>query len=142
MPKEPEENGFTVVDRRGRRDAPEHAAGSPAAGASQPPPGPSASAHEMPGAPARELDLTVLFIMLASSALVHLGKAPDPMTGAPQRDLTQARLSIDLLRLLREKTEGHRTAEESQLLEDLLYDLHLQFVDALGEATRRPGSSR
>lgn len=140
MPKEPEENGFTVIDKRGRRDAPEHAAETTAAGFSQPPPGPSASAHDLPGAPPRELDLTVLFIMLASSALVHLGKAPDPMTGVPQRDLTQARLSIDLLRLLREKTEGRRTAEESQLLEDLLYDLQLQFVEALGGATPRSGS--
>lgn len=140
MPKEPEENGFTVIDRRGRRDAPERAAELRAAGSSGPSPESSASAPDPRGAPARELDLTVLFIMLASSALVHLGKAPDPMTGTPQRDLSQARLSIDLLHLLREKTEGHRTAEESQLLEDLLYDLQLQFVEAVGGATRRPGS--
>jgi len=76
--------------------------------------------------------LTTLFLMLASSALVHLGKAPDPTTGVAQRDLAQARLSIDLLRLLGEKTEGHRTAEESQFLEEILYDLQMQFVQAVG----------
>ncbi len=74
--------------------------------------------------------------MLASSALVHLGTAPDPMTGVARRDLAQARLSIDLLRLLREKTEGHRTPEESQFLEEILYDLQMRFVEAVGEASR------
>ncbi|MFQ5827717.1 MAG: DUF1844 domain-containing protein [Candidatus Methylomirabilia bacterium] len=68
--------------------------------------------------------------MLASSALVDLGVTPEPMTGAPRLDLVQAKLYIDLLRLLRDKTEGHRTSEESKLLGDVLQDLQLRFVEA------------
>jgi len=136
MPKESEEEGFTVVDKRGRRDASEPAEEpvSPRfSRARSEPSGPSpASAFAAPPGP----DLAALFLMLASSALVHLGKAPDPGTGTARQDLGQARLSIDLLRLLRDKTEGHRTAEESQFLEEILYDLQIQFVEAMGGASR------
>lgn len=137
MPKEPEEGGFTVVDKRGRRGEPAESA-LPRASVTPPelssPPPASASATP-------ELDLTALFLMLASSALVHLGAAPDPMTGAARRNLEQARFTIDLLHLLRDKTEGHRTAEESQLLEEILYNLQIQFVEATGVASQS-GESR
>jgi len=45
-------------------------------------------------------------------------------------DLAQAQFSIDLLRLLREKTEGHRSPDESRLLEGILYDREMRFVRA------------
>jgi len=68
--------------------------------------------------------------MLAHSALVHLGETPDPETGGGSADLAQAKFSIDLLRLLKTKTEGNRTPEETNLLEGILYDLQLRFVEA------------
>ena len=68
--------------------------------------------------------------MLASSAVVALGHAPDPLTGQRQTDLAQAADAIDLLVLLREKTESHRSVEESRILEELLYDLQLRYVGA------------
>jgi hypothetical protein len=67
-------------------------------------------------------------MMLASSAVVALGHAPDPLTGQRQIDLVQAAEAIDLLLLLREKTEGHRSDGESRMLEELLYDLQLRYV--------------
>lgn len=131
MPKEPEEQGFTFIDRRGSRGepAPKPAPPPSAAGSERSGPVPTSAFETSP-----EPDLTGLFLMLASSALVHLGEAPDPMTGAPRRDLAQARLTIDLLGLLRDKTEGHRTEEESQLLDELLYNLQIQFIQAIGSA--------
>lgn len=66
--------------------------------------------------------------MLASSALVNLGEAADPATGERILDLEQAKEAIDLLSLLRIKTEGNRTEQESRLLEEMLYDLQLRFV--------------
>jgi hypothetical protein len=66
--------------------------------------------------------------MLAGSAAMALGDAPDPSTGERQLDLDQAADIIDLLMLLRDKTEGHRSAEETQALDALLYDLQLRFV--------------
>jgi len=75
--------------------------------------------------------------MLASSALVHLGEAADPATGERVFDLEQAKEAIDLLGLLRIKTEGNRTDLESHLLEEMLYDLQMRFVNAARSATGR-----
>jgi hypothetical protein len=68
--------------------------------------------------------------MLASSALVAMGEAPHPQGGPVEVDLEAAAEAIDMLILLREKTEGHRTREEEQLLGHILYDLQLRFVEA------------
>src|SRR5262245_34029346 len=90
--------------------------------------GPEAAApsapEDTPPAEPGERGLEGLFIMLASSAVVALGQAPDPMTGK-MRDKNPAAAAdaIDLLTLLREKTEGHRTARETQILDELIYDL-------------------
>jgi len=74
-------------------------------------------------------------MMLGSSGVMALGEA-DPTTGQPgQRDLPMVAEVIDVLALLRERTEGHRSAEETQVLDELLYDLQLRYVDA----TKRPG---
>ena len=74
-------------------------------------------------------DLAALFLLLANSALYHLGEGADA-SGEGALDLAQAQFSIDLLRLLREKTEGHRSPDESRLLDGILYDLEMRFVRA------------
>jgi hypothetical protein len=78
-----------------------------------------------------ERSLEGLFVMLASSAVVALGEAADPMTGQVRKDPDAAADAIDLLGLLREKTEGNRTPRETQLLEELIYDLQLRYVSAM-----------
>jgi len=112
---------FKVTDRRRRLDADEPPRPARPADESQPP-APSGPA------PVGERSLAGLFMMLASSAVVALGHAPDPLTGQRQTDLAQAADAIDLLLLLREKTEGHRSSEESRILDELLYDLQLRYV--------------
>jgi hypothetical protein len=80
--------------------------------------------------------------MLASSALVNLGEATDPDTGERILDLGQAKEVIDLLSLLRLKTEGNRTEPETHLLEEILYDLQLRFVQvAKGQAAEGSAGS-
>ena len=111
---------FKVTDRR-RRQEPEDSP-QPAASQAEAPPSPA------PPGPPTERSLAGLFMMLASSAVVALGHAPDPLTGQRQIDLVQAADAIDLLLLLREKTEGHRSDGESQMLEELIYDLQLRYV--------------
>jgi hypothetical protein len=125
VPDGPEE-GFRVTDRR-RQDSevearPVAAEARPAP-AAPPPPRPA-----QPQAPERSL--AGLFMMLASSAVVSMGEVADPVTGQRHDDLDQAAEIIDLLVLLREKTEGHRSAEESQVLDELVYDLQVRFVNA------------
>lgn len=78
--------------------------------------------------------------MFASSALIGLGETPDPMTGERRQDLPQAKEAIDLLLLLRAKTEGNRTDAESRLLDEILYDLELRFV-SVAKAAAAPGAS-
>jgi hypothetical protein len=120
------EDVFKVTDRRRRSDE-DRPAPAAAPRVSETDPGHVTS-------PSRggvgERSLAGLFMMLASSAVVALGDAPDPMTGQRQIDLAQAADAIDLLILLREKTEGNRSPEESRILEEILYDLQLRYVHA------------
>jgi hypothetical protein len=125
-----EDEAFKVTDRR-RRDETAETPPAPA----QAPPAPDApteaTAPRAPTAPPHGgPDLQGLFVMLASSALVNLGEAADPETGERVLDLDQAKEAIDLLLLLRSKTEGNRTEQESHLLDEMLYDLQLRFVRA------------
>ena len=121
-PGEPEDV-FKVTDRRRRLD--DDDASRPAPAAAEPP-----QVAPVDLSPAGERSLAGLFMMLASSAVVALGEAPDPLTGQRQVDLAQAADAIDLLILLREKTEGNRSPEENRILEEVLYDLQLRYVHA------------
>lgn len=85
----------------------------------------------MQGGPERPIDFTAFLLGLASTALIHLGEAPNPEAGGMLRvDLAQARQSVDLLSLLRDKTRGNLTAEEERLFDNLLTELRLKFVEA------------
>ena len=88
----------------------------------------TSTATEEKKAPA--LDFTALVLSLGSSAIVHLGEAPDPTTGQKreQPDLSMAQQSIDLLAMLQEKTRGNLTANEASLLDNMLFDLRMLFV--------------
>jgi hypothetical protein len=70
-------------------------------------------------------------LSLAHTAAVHFGDVPDPVSGAKsEANLAAARQMIDILSLLDEKTRGNLSAEERQLLEQVLYELRLRFVEA------------
>jgi len=76
-------------------------------------------------------DFSTFILSLGSSALIHLGEADLPGETAKRRDLPMAKHTIDLLSLLREKTQSNLTPEENKLLDSLLYDLRLRYVEAL-----------
>jgi hypothetical protein len=71
-----------------------------------------------------------LVLMLATMAAVHFGEMGDPVTGETRKNLPAAGQMIDLLTILQQKTQNNLDAEESQLLESLLYELRLRFIDA------------
>jgi hypothetical protein len=132
-----EEESFKITDRRGRSTDAERTEPHPGPAQEASPPftasprvdsagGATRRAAPEPGGP----DLQSLFAMFASSALISLGEAADPLTGEARVDLDQAREAIDVLRLLRDKTNGNRTDQETQLLEGILYDLQMRFVRA------------
>jgi hypothetical protein len=68
--------------------------------------------------------------MLANNVMMFLGQFPDPTTQQRRRDLGQAKHTIDILLMLRDKTRGNLTADEAQLLQELLPQLQMAYVSA------------
>lgn len=81
--------------------------------------------------PSQALNFTAFVISLASTAAIHLGDLPDPVSGQPGAvNLEGAAQIIEILALLEQKTRGNLTAEERQVLEQVLYELRMRFVEA------------
>lgn len=129
MAHDDSELGFEIRDRRHRAEEDRSA---PAQGRKQATAGRSAAPPPTAGAPSapQERSLVGLFMMLGSLALAGLEGVQDPSTGQTERDPAHAAEVIDTLMLLRDKTEGHLTAEESRVLEELIYDLQIRYVRA------------
>jgi hypothetical protein len=88
--------------------------------------------HEPP------LTFAAFVFSLASSAAIHFGDLPDPVTGnKAEPNLEGAAQMIEILTLLEEKTRGNLTAEEGQLLEQVLYELRMRFVEAKQGSEKR-----
>ena len=76
-------------------------------------------------------------LSLASTAAIHFGDLPDPISGQPSElNLDGAAQMIEILSLLDQKTRGNLTAEERQMLEQLLYELRMRFVEVSGGGKR------
>jgi hypothetical protein len=65
---------------------------------------------------------------VATNAAAALGAVPHPATGKRTLDLDTGKYWLDVLGMLRDKTEGNLHKEESRLLEGLLADLRMQYV--------------
>lgn len=136
--------GFEVKDRRrfsetgeARTDVPEAA---PEATPSMP------SASEVPRAPAEsspsELHLdeaatfSTFILGLSTQALFLLGEIPNPETRAIERDLDGAKQVIDILGILQEKTRNNLDPGESSLLDSILYDLRMRYVELVRRGSK------
>ena len=85
----------------------------------------------MPGDDLPQLTFTAFVLSLASTAAIHFGDLPDPVSGGEvEPNLEGAAQMIEILSLLEQKTRGNLTAEERQLLEQILYELRMRFVEA------------
>lgn len=70
-------------------------------------------------------------LWLATMAAVQFGDLPDPSTGAPvEPNIVAAGHLVEVIAMLQEKTAGNLTPAESKLLDDLLYELRMRFVEA------------
>ncbi|MCI0337661.1 MAG: DUF1844 domain-containing protein [Acidobacteria bacterium] len=83
---------------------------------------------EDPNALPEQTMFTEFLMGVASSAFIYLGMVEHPATGRRQIDLGAAKESIDMLKMLREKTKGNLTRGEEKFFDDLLADLRMQFV--------------
>jgi hypothetical protein len=89
------------------------------------------------------INFPAFVLSLAHTAAVHFGDIPDPLTGRPgQPNLPAAQQMIDILSLLEQKTRGNLTAEERQLLEQILYELRLRYIDAARSGPTGPSEPR
>lgn len=79
------------------------------------------------------VDFTMLINAMAEPALLFLGEIAHPSTGKPQVDLERARIQIDMLDLLRVKCRGNLSAQEDGLLDRILYQLRMLFVEHSGK---------
>ena len=83
------------------------------------------------------ISFAAFVLSLAHTAAVHFGDIPDPMSGEKsEANLPAAQQMIDILSLIETKTRGNLSAEERQLLEQILYELRLRFVEANKPASR------
>ena len=79
-------------------------------------------------------------LSLAHTAAVHFGDVPDPFSGAKaEANLAAAQQMIDILALMEEKTRGNLTAEERQLIEQVLFELRLRYVEAQNASPEAAG---
>ena len=123
--KDEPERGFTVIDRRASGSAEPREAPSAAS------PAPRDEPLQDAAQPLPAVDFAGFVLSLATSALYHMGFVGDPEHDqpAPEPDFPLARQTIDTLEMLQHKTRGNLDAEEDQLLEGVLYELHLRFVE-------------
>ncbi len=78
---------------------------------------------------------TQLVLMFHTATMHQLGKIKNPVTGAIERDLAAAQNSIDILDMLKDKTKGNLSDNESRLLGTVIQELKLNYVD---EANKKP----
>ncbi|MEN8149680.1 MAG: DUF1844 domain-containing protein [Planctomycetota bacterium] len=76
------------------------------------------------------VDFGMYVTMLGSQASIALGLMPNPMTEQTETDLSTAKYLIDVLDMLKAKTEGNRTDVETKVLMGLLFDLRMKYVEA------------
>ena len=87
------------------------------------------------------INFAAFVLSLAHTTAVHLGDTEDPVSRRKiDPHLPAAQQMIDILSLLEEKTRGNLTAEERQLLEQLLYELRVRFVEV--SKAGAPGASQ
>lgn len=77
-----------------------------------------------------KVDFSSFILSLYSSALVQLGKVEDPTSGEKTKNLAIAMQTIDIITVLQEKTKGNLDNEEEKLMNTLLQELRMAFVEA------------
>jgi len=129
--------GFRVTDRRRFTEDSEAQEGtheSEEAGAAAPEPEPGAAASPGQGpaggpSPDEPVSFSTFILGLSTQALLHLGDIESPVSGKVERDLGAARHVIDILGILQAKTKNNLEQAEERLLEAVLYDLRMRYVE-------------
>ena len=81
--------------------------------------------------PLPEINFSTFVISLSTQTLMHLGEIPDPLSGKVERDIPVAKQMIDIIGMLREKSRGNLDPGEEKLMEEVLFDLRMRYVEAV-----------
>ncbi len=142
MEEEKKEKGFVIKDRRHfdeagevrqeetappRTEALKSGAPGEEAKQAQVPPGTDAPTGGEE-APLPEVNFASFIFSLSTTAMYHFGDIPDPLSGETRRNLPAAKQTIDILSILKAKTEGNLDPQEKELLDGMLYELRMRFV--------------
>ncbi len=115
-----EEKGFTFQDKR--RFSMEEEEKKEEKKVSEP-------KREEEKAPLLEVNFSSFIFSLNNSVLLHFGIIPDPVSQKLERNLSLAKQTIDLIGMLKEKTKGNLTENEERLIDAVLYDLRIRYVE-------------
>lgn len=72
-----------------------------------------------------------LILQFQTSAMVGLGKLPNPITKKIEKDLEAAKLSIDMIDMIKVKTKGNLSEDEERFITQISKDLKLNYIDEL-----------
>jgi hypothetical protein len=86
-----------------------------------------------------DVRLIQLVLSLQAGAMQQMGKMVSVITGQIERDLELAKATIDMIEMLAERTKGNLTADEKHLIDHVLYELRLNYVDEAKKAESDTG---
>ena len=78
-----------------------------------------------------EISFSAFVISISTQALMHLGEMENPLSGKVETDMPVAKQLIDIIGVLREKTRGNLDSGEEKLMDDVLFDLRMRYVEAV-----------
>ena len=82
----------------------------------------------------------MLFLQVVSmfqvAALQHMGKIPSPLDDKIERDMVQAKMTVDILGMLKEKTKGNLSKREEEFLNKAVFESQMNYVDELKRSER------
>jgi hypothetical protein len=125
-----EKKGFTIRDRRSSaKSEPGKEEPAKTEGAERPGRGEPEKTQEEEREPQLpEISFSSFILSLSTSALMHLGEVLDPINQKIEKNLPMAKQNIDMLGMLKDKTQGNLTPDEEKLLDHLLADLRWRYV--------------
>ena len=142
-----ESSGFKVVDRRAftsegdRVPGPSEEEQHNREPEMRPTTQPAAAPPAEPEPEAEDSEASERFAMLVSylstTAMFQLGLLPGPGGEYIPSDLANGSRTIDLLEVLQEKTRGNLTSQESKLLDEVLYELRMTFLEVQKRASKQ-----
>lgn len=115
---------FKVVDKRRFTDT-----GEQKTGAEHEPEKPHDVQNTQDARNIPPVDFSTFILSLSTSVLLHLGEIPDQQTKKAAKNLELARHTIDIIDMLKQKAKGNLTEAEAMLIDNILYDLRMRYVN-------------